>query len=138
MSIKTVAHINLRGEARQALEFYQRVFGGHLVIATHADAYGTTDPAEKDLVGWGQVVSPEGFQVMAFDVPAARPWDQGQSSYFVSVRGEHGDEISGYWTKLADGATVIVDLAPSSWSPLYGMLTDRFGVTWILDVAVAY
>lgn len=74
---------------------------------------------------------------MAFDVPAAMPWDPGQNAYYVSVGSDSADEIAGYWARLAEGATVIVPLAPSKWSPLYGMLKDRFGVTWVLNVAIA-
>ncbi|MEV6305330.1 VOC family protein [Actinoplanes sp. NPDC051861] len=127
MSITTVTHINLRGNAREALEFYQRVFGGDLVAIPHAE-----DPGQ---VLWGQVTSPAGFHVMAFDVPPSQPWSRGENPFFVSVRGTDTEEVSGYWKRLAEGSTVVVDLAPSQWSPLYGMVTDRFGVTWVLDVA---
>jgi PhnB protein len=138
MSITTVAHINLRGDARAALEFYQSVFGGHLASVTYADARNVQNPDEADQIMWGQVTSPEGFALMAYDVPSARPWSQGDSPFFVSVRGEDADEIAGYWKKLADGSTVVVDLAPAAWAPLYGMLTDLFGITWVLDVAAEY
>ncbi|MER7588654.1 VOC family protein [Micromonospora sp. NPDC127501] len=138
MSINTVAHINLRGTARAALEFYRSVFGGDLVAVTYADAHSVQNPDEADQIMWGQVTSAEGFQIMAYDVPSARPWSQGESPFFVSVRGSDADEITGYWKKLSEGSTVLVDLAPAGWAPLYGMLTDRFGVTWVLDVAVEY
>jgi PhnB protein len=138
MSITTVAHVNLRGDARAALEFYQSVFGGHLTLVTYADAGNVQNPDEADQVMWGQVTSPEGFQLMAYDVPSVQPWSQGDSPFFVSVRGKDADEIAGYWKKLADGSTVVVDLAPAAWAPLYGMLTDSFGVTWVLDVAAEY
>ncbi|MEE1940008.1 VOC family protein [Streptomyces sp. TRM 70361] len=138
MSIKTVAHINLRGNAREALEFYRSVFGGDLVAVTYADLQAVAEPKEADQLSWGQVTSPSGFHIMAFDVPSAQPYDQGVSSYFVSVRGADADEISRYWHKLREGATIVSDLAPSAWAPLYGMLTDRFGVTWTLDVATEY
>ncbi len=46
MGIATTTHLNFRGQAREALEFYQSVFGGHLVLVTHAQSYGTQDPAE--------------------------------------------------------------------------------------------
>ncbi|GAA0924217.1 VOC family protein [Virgisporangium ochraceum] len=138
MSISTTAHINLRGTAREALEFYRSVFGGDLVAATYADAGAAQDPAEADQIIWGQVTSPDGFRIMAFDVPAARPWNPGEHAYYVSVRGTDAGEVTAYWKKLSDGSTVLQDLAPSGWSPLYGMLTDRFGVTWVLDVAVGY
>lgn len=139
MSITTVTHVNLRGTAREALEFYRSVFGGEIAVVTYRDAGAVTDEAEAESVMWGQVASPSGFAVMAYDVPAARPLEAGIAPYFISVRGTEADEITDYWTRLAagsSGSTVVVPLAPAGWAPLYGMVTDRFGVTWVLDVAV--
>lgn len=137
MTITTTTHLNFRGDARAALEHYRDVFGGELMIATHGDAGAVDDPAEADLVLWGQVRSDDGFHVMAFDVPAARPWDAGANAFYVSVRGGSAEEIASRWERLAaaPGATVLVPLAPSPWAPLYGMVRDPFGVTWVLDVA---
>jgi len=59
-----------------------------------------------------------------------------ENSFYVSVRSDSADEITTHWKNLADNATVIHDLAPAGWSPLYGMLKDQFGVVWVLDVAV--
>ncbi|MFC4946257.1 VOC family protein [Pseudonocardia sp. GCM10023141] len=87
---------------------------------------------------WGQVTAANGFHVMAYDVPSARPWSRGEDPFFISLRGEAAEEISALWEKLSDGATVVAPLAPSQWAPLYGMLTDRFGITWVVDVAVQY
>lgn len=138
MSITTVTHINLRGNARGALEFYQSVFGGDLVVITYQDAQNVQNPDEANQVMWGQVVSPEGFHIMAFDVPSSRPWGQGKDPFFVSVRGTSADEISAYWQKLSADGTVVVPLAPAGWAPLYGMVTDTFGITWVLDVIAEY
>jgi PhnB protein len=134
MAVKTVAHLNFRGEARAALSFYQSVFGGELAAVTHAQVYGTKDPVEADLVSWGQVGSPEGFAIMAFDVPSAMEWDAGKIPFFVSIRADNEAELARYWAGLEEGATVIQPLAGSTWAKLYGMLKDRFGVTWVLDV----
>ncbi|GAA0940161.1 VOC family protein [Nonomuraea longicatena] len=71
---------------------------------------------------------------MAYDVPSAMPYEQGTNPFFVSVRGEDADEISTLWQRLAPGSNVLRPLEPAVWAPLYGMLTDRFGVTWVLDV----
>lgn len=134
MTIKTVTHINFRAQAREALTFYLSVFGGEIAIVTHAQAYGTTDAAEADLVSWGQVVSEAGFAVMAFDVPASQPREAGVAPYFISVRGDNREEVEAYWARLSEGATIIRPLAESAWAKRYGMLKDRFGVTWVLDV----
>lgn len=138
MSVSTVTHINLRGDARAALEHYASVFGGDVTVVTYRDAHAPGDPAEADQVMWGQVVSADGFHVMAYDVPSSLPWEPGQNAYFVSVRSESAEEIAERWERLSADATVIVPLAPAGWAPLYGMLRDRFGVVWVLDVAVAY
>jgi PhnB protein len=138
MSVTTTTHINLRGNARAALEFYRSVFGGELAAVTYRDAGNVQDPDEADQIMWGQVTSGDGFHVMAYDVPASRPWSQGENPFFVSVRGADGDEITAYWKKLSEGATIVQPLAPAGWAPLYGMLTDRFGVTWVLDVMAQY
>ena len=138
MTIKTTTHLNFRSDARAALAFYQSVFGGEQMVVTYKDAGAVQNPAEADQVMWGQVAAENGFRIMAYDVPSRLSWSPGEIPVFVSVRGNAADEITGYWEKLAAGATILQQLAPAGWSPLYGMLKDRFGVTWVLDVEVAY
>jgi len=138
MSLQTTTHLNFRGEAREALEFYQSVFGGDLVTVTYAEASAVQDPGEAEQIMWGQVAAPNGFRVMAYDVPAGRAWNRGEAPFFVSVRTDDAAELEPYWARLVEGSVVVVDLGPAPWAPLYGMLTDRFGVTWVLDVAVPY
>jgi len=138
MTVKSVTHLNFRGDARAALEFYRSVFGGDLAAITYKDAGNVQDPAEADQVMWGQVVTDDGFHVMAYDVPARLPYDQGENSFFLSVRGETAQEITAYWEKLSAGATVVQPLAPAQWASLYGMLKDRFGVVWVMDVVSEY
>ncbi|MFC5745621.1 VOC family protein [Actinomadura rugatobispora] len=138
MSISTVTHLNFRGDARAALGFYQSVFGGDMVTVTYKDAGNVQEPSEADQVMWGQVAAGSGFRVMAYDVPSQLPWHQGENAFFVSVRGDTAEEITAYWEKLSDGATVVQPLGPAQWAPLYGMCKDRFGVTWVLDVVSEY
>jgi PhnB protein len=138
MSVKAVTHLNFRGDARAALAFYRSVFGGHEIVVTYQDAGNVQDPAEADRVMWGQVAADSGFTVMAYDVPAGMPWNQGENAFFVSLRGETVEEVDSYWAGLCAGATVVRPLGPAPWAPCYGMLTDRFGVTWVVDVAAEY
>ena len=152
MSITTTPHLNFRGDARAALEFYQSVFGGQIVIATYGDFGMPKDAPGADRVVFGQVQAEDGFRVMAYDIPgqSGGPVPAAGSThrengvtitdqpFFVSVRGETLDEVQGYWSALSVGATIVEPLAASAWSPGFGMLTDSFGVTWVLDVAAAY
>lgn len=138
MSVTTTPHLNFRGDTRAALEFYHSVFGGQLVVLTNEDAHSVEVPEEATQVKFGQVIGENGFQLMAYDIPGSISYDQGDKSLFVSVRGDSAGEISDLWNRLRAGSTVLEDLAPSAFSPAYGMLQDRFGITWVLDVAVAY
>lgn len=149
MSVHAVAHLNFHGQARAALEFYQSVFDGQLTVATYGD-FGT--PAEAPgatKVVFGQVVADNGFRLMAYDVPGEdtpvakdTPKTRRENGttitdepFFLSVRGGTVEEVRPFWDSLADGATVIEAFGPAQWTPAFGMLTDRFGITWILDVA---
>ncbi|RLV55517.1 VOC family protein [Aeromicrobium phragmitis] len=138
MSVNVTPHLNFRGEARAALEFYQSVFGGQLAVVTYADTGNVAAAEEADQVSWGQLASEAGFRVMAYDVPSGTDWQPGVIPFFVSVRGADAEEITRYWKALSQDATVVAALAPAPWAPLYGMLTDRFGVTWVLDVEAAW
>ncbi|MFE2147454.1 VOC family protein, partial [Streptomyces sp. NPDC059456] len=133
MSVTTTTHLNFRGAAREALDFYQSVFGGRTTAVTYGQAGNVQDENEADWVMWGEVAGDNGFHVMAYDVPTQLPWNQGQNPFFVSVRGEDAEEISALWQKLSQGSTVTRPLEAAPWAPLYGMLTDRFGITWVLD-----
>ncbi len=137
MSIRTVTHINFQGQARAALSFYQRVFGGQLTMVSYADAGNLQQAEDAERILWGQVTGDDGIAVMAYDVPAAQTWHPGENAFFVSLRGDDRDAVGLLWDRLSDGATILHALAPSPWSPLYGMLRDRFGVTWVVDVAAA-
>lgn len=132
MSVQTTTHLNFRGDARAALDFYRSVFGGEQMIVTYEDAGQVEEPAQARQVMWGQVASEQGFRVMAYDVPSRMPWNPGENAVFVSVRGTDADEVRAYWDKLSANASLVRPLAPAPWAPLYGMLKDRFGITWIL------
>lgn len=149
MTIRTTTHLNFRGTARHALDFYKAVFGGELFVATYGDFGMPKEAPGADKVVFGQVENEDGFRVMAYEIPGQDDADTTVTAgstrrengatitdrtFFQSVRGETLDEITGYWNGLAEGGSVIEPLAASSWTPGFGMLTDRFGVTWILDV----
>lgn len=149
MSITTTTHLNFRGTARQALEFYRSVFGGTVTAATYGDLGMPRDAPGADKVVFGLVENDAGFRLMAYDIPGedttdivdtagSTRRDNGMTltdrTFFQSVRGEALGDIADIWEGLTDGADIIETLAASAWSPGFGMLTDRFGVTWVIDV----
>ncbi len=153
MSIQTTTHLNFPGTARQALEFYRGVFGGRIVAATYADVGMPAEAPGADKIVVSQLENDEGLRLMAYDVPGRDDADPAaiagstrrengatltDRTFFQSLRGTDLEEVAGYWGALCVGADVIEPLAASAWSPGFGMLTDRFGVTWVLDVQPAH
>lgn len=138
MSIRTVTHLNFRGQARDALNFYQHALQGQLTLVSYGDTGRGDEAVDPSHVIWGQVVTTSGFQVMAYDVQSAQPWNAGDNAFYVSLRCDTEAEVAALWEALGDGGTVVDPLGPSQWSPLYGKLEDRFGIIWLIDVAVAF
>jgi PhnB protein len=109
-----------------------------------------SDSPDFDRVAFGVVVADNGFRVAAYDVfgstgggIAGTSKDTGRrtgglthdESLFLLLNGDTIEEISELWDKLSIGATVIAPLVGAQAAPSpYGMLTDRFGVTWIFGV----
>ncbi|RUR03123.1 VOC family protein [Labedella endophytica] len=146
MSVTVTTHLNFTGTARAALEFYAQAFGGHTTISTYGDFGMPAGLPDTDKVVFGLVVAPNGFSVMAYDIPGSdEPRPAGTTRrengttitdepFFVSLGGETLEEVSTYWDALVDGAIIVEPLAASAWSAGFGMLTDRFGVTWSVSV----
>jgi PhnB protein len=149
MSITTTTHLNFRGDARAALEFYRSVFGGETAVTTYADFGMPADAPGADRVVFGQLATADGLRLLAYDIPGQTGGSAGSAGstrrengvtitdqlFFVSVEGGSLEEVRGYWDRLAEGARIVEPLAASAWSAGFGMLTDGFGVTWILGVA---
>ena len=137
MALTTTPHLNFDGDARVALEFYRSVFGGDLTLVTYAMAHSADQVDDPERIIFGEVTTDRGFHVMAYDVQHGREYAAGKHPFYLSVRAESDDEARAVWDALTEGATVITPFGPSMWSSGYGMATDRFGVTWFVDVAPA-
>jgi PhnB protein len=134
VTVTTTAHINFRDRAREALNFYRSVFGGDLSLATYADIHSVETPEQADHIAFGRVKAANGFDIMAYDVQPSKGYDPGENPFYITLQGNDPGEIKAQWDGLANGAIILIPLAPAPFAPLYGMLTDRFGVTWIVGV----
>ena len=141
-----VVHLNFSGNAREALDFYATAFGGTAVTRAYSEFGMPADLPGADNVVWGAVTTPNGLTLMAYDIPATPTLPASSThreggvtitnqSFFLSVTSGTLEQAKERWESLADGATVVEPLAASAWSQGFGMLTDRFGVTWIIDAA---
>ncbi len=133
MTSRLNPYISFRDNAREAMEFYRDALGGDLEINTFGD-YGDKDAPEANLVMHSMLSTPSGYTVMGADTPPGMEYQPG-SSITVSLSGDDGDELRGYFEKLSAGGSVSMPLEKQMWGDEFGMCTDRFGVGWMVNIA---
>ena len=133
MASRLNPYISFNGNARQAMEFYQQVFGGDLNLNTFGD-FGQSDSADANKIMHGQLETPSGYTIMGADTPAQMDFQPG-TNYSVSLSGDTAAELRGYWQQLSDGGTVTVPLEKQMWGDEFGMCVDKFGVAWMVNIA---
>jgi PhnB protein len=126
-------YISFSDTARQALEFYRGVFGGDLVLSTFGES-GMAEGPDGDKIMHGQLETPAGYTLMASDTPTGMDRTVG-TNMSVSLSGDDGDELRGYFAKLAEGGNVTMPLEKQMWGDEFGMCVDPFGVAWMVNIS---
>lgn len=129
-------YLSFRDDAREAMEFYRSVFGGELTMTTFAEFNASNDPGEQDKVMHAMLVTDAGFTLMGSDTPSKMEYKPG-NNYSISLSGDDEPALRGYWDQLSAGATVTMPLDAAPWGDTFGMCIDRFGVSWLVNIAVA-
>jgi PhnB protein len=132
MASRLNPYINFGDNARQAMEFYRDVFGGELTLSTFGEMGGAA-PGDENKIMHSQLETPPGFTLMGSDAPAGMPRDSG-SSIQISLSGDDGT-LRDYFQKLSEGGSVTMPLEKQMWGDEFGMLVDRFGVQWMVNVS---
>ncbi|WP_133910893.1 VOC family protein [Streptomyces sp. NBC_00582] len=133
MASRLNPYLSFNGDARAALEHYKEVFGGTLTLSTFGE-FGQADSPQADQIMHGMLEAPNGFTLMGADTPPGMEYSP-SGNVSVSVSGDDDAELRGYWEKLSAGAQVSVPLDKQMWGDVFGMCTDRFGITWLVNIA---
>ncbi|ABK03423.1 3-demethylubiquinone-9 3-methyltransferase [Arthrobacter sp. FB24] len=127
-------YLGFRDNAREAMNFYQSVFGGELAMSTFGEFHASEDASEQDKIMHGMLTTGSGMVLMGADTPNGMSFTPGDN-FSVSLSGDDDAELRGYWEKLSDGGTVTVPLEQAPWGDTFGMCTDKFGVAWLVNIA---
>jgi PhnB protein len=118
------------------MEFYQSVFGGQLDLNTFASMNASEDPAEADKIMHSMLETDSGLTLMGADTPNSMELTPGNNSA-ISLSGDDDAELRGYWEKLSAGGMVQMPLETAPWGDSFGMCVDKFGVSWMVNIAGA-
>lgn len=122
-------YLSFTNNCREAMEFYQSVFGGELQVMTFGEMGG--QPA--DGVMHSQLETPQGYTLMASDNPPEMGPAPDNGS--VSLSGDDVEGLTGHFAALSAGGSVEVPLEKQMWGDHFGMCTDRYGVRWLVNIA---
>lgn len=133
MSSRLNPYISFAGNAREAMEFYESVFGGTLVVNTFGE-FGQADAPEAEKIMHAQLETPGGYTLMASDTPPGMPHNPGDN-VTISLSGDDGEELRRYFEQLSDGGNVTVPLEKQMWGDEFGACQDRFGISWMVNIS---
>jgi len=127
------SYLIFNGDCKTAFEFYEKTFGGKLeAMMTHA---GT--PAESQMPpGWRDKILHARLMVgnsalMGSDAPPDRY--QRPQGFYVNIGTTDPEEAERVFQALAADGKVTMPLQQTFWARRFGMLTDRFGVPWMVN-----
>ena len=127
--------VNFNGNCREALGFYEKVFG---VTATCVMTFAEVPVSDgnmpkipeehKDLICYASM-NINGNEIMFSDILPGMPLTVGNNISITYVT-EDPDEIKKYFAGMKEGGTIGMDLQKTFWSDLYGMVIDKYGIPW--------
>jgi len=136
MTVKLNSYISFKDNARQAAEFYKSIFGGELFMDTF-EKYNSADmpvsEADKNKIMHAYLKGSNGVELMMADTPTGMEYQDG-ARISLTLNGDDETVIRGYWDKLAEGGKITMPLDKAPWGDTFGMLTDKFGVSWMIDI----
>jgi PhnB protein len=136
MQTKLNPYINFKANTSEAMQFYKTVFGGELKMSTFKEYHASQDPSEDNLIMHAVLETGNGMTIMASDTPSRMEYHPG-TNFSMSLSGDNEAELTTYFQKLSAGGTITMPLAKAVWGDSFGMCTDKFGVSWLVNIAPA-
>lgn len=127
-------YLNFDGNAKEAMEFYKMVFGGKLTMSTFKNGGMPHDSSEENKIMHAVLIAENGITLMASDTPKEWGYKPG-TNISISLSGDDEVELKKYWDKLSADAEIGQPLTAAPWGDTFGMLTDKFGIRWMVNIA---
>ncbi len=135
-------YLSFDGKTREAFAFYEKALQGKIeTMMSYADMPATADmgegcgdgpPPSGDGIMHACLVLPGGVMLFAGDTPPGMPFE-GIKGVMLALQYDTVDEATRIFHALADGGAITMPLAPAFWSKTFGMVNDRFGVSWAVN-----
>ncbi|MDP9111569.1 MAG: VOC family protein [Candidatus Eremiobacteraeota bacterium] len=130
-------YIFFYGRCEEALAFYKRAVGGDYEVMRNADSPATAEPVpeERKQKVMHATFRGAGFRFMASDGHADKAIDPEAGNISLSLSTEDADEGARVFKNLAADGAVRVPLGEAFWGGKFGMVTDKFGIDWMVTTS---
>ncbi len=135
-------YLSFDGKTREAFAFYAQALGATIETMMSFDEMPHMDTPAEGCAGGGipsgdgimhaSLVLPGGARLFSGDVPPGMPFE-GNKGVMIALQYDSIDEAYSAFEALSQGGQVTMPLAPTFWAKTFGMLTDRFGVSWAVN-----
>lgn len=145
MSTTLTPYLSFNGKTREAFAFYAKALGAEIQAMMSYDDMPAQPESAADDPGCGGgprptgdgimhacLTLPGGALLMAGDTPPGMPFD-GMKGVMLALQYDTIDEAHSAFKALSEGGQVTMPLMPAFWAKTFGMLTDRFGVSWAVN-----
>ncbi|RDW16956.1 hypothetical protein CWR48_15220 [Oceanobacillus arenosus] len=126
-------YLTFNGNCREAVLFYAEIFGTEKPkIMTFGDQPANPEyplPEGTENLVMHSRLNIDGSNVMFSDNFPGMPFVEG-NNITLSFINKNEDEIRSAYDKLSKGGEIVLELQETSWSKLYGQVTDKFGIHW--------
>ena len=134
--MRVQAYVTFNGRCEEALEFYKKTMGAEVTGLMRWKE--SPDAAMKPPPGFEEKVMNASFRIgdtalMADDSPGDTPAEFKGVTLVIETSDDA--EARRVFTALAEGGKVTMALMKTFWTSSFGMLTDKFGVPWMVNVA---
>jgi PhnB protein len=126
-------YFSFKDNAREAMQFYQTVFGGKLDMQTFKDYHASQAPSEDNKIMHSMLEAENGISFMGADTPLGMEYHPGMNGS-VALSGDDEAELKGYFQKLSAGGTVTQPMEKAPWGDHFGMCVDKFGISWMVNI----
>lgn len=135
MAMNVMPYISFESNAREALAFYQTIFGGTVTITTFGEYDDSLGPDAANLVMHGELDADANLIFFASDTPAGMPFNPGTRVALAIFGNEEFTMAKHYNALLDQGGTAQMPLEKAVWGDSYGSVTDRYGIEWMFNIS---
>ncbi|HLW20835.1 MAG TPA: VOC family protein [Cyclobacteriaceae bacterium] len=125
------AYLLFDGNCREAMAFYQGLFGGKLEMMTFGEVDNSCPLAMKDNIMHSSLMGGE-VEFLGSDNPEPRP--KGSGNISLAISGNDEARLSQLFNNLAEGGKVVIPLEKQVWGDLFGVVSDPFGIDWMVNI----